>query len=201
LNSSVVPLSASPLSVNGEGEQAARGASIPPPSPFTERGARGGEVRKIRRTPQLTEPIPTGVSSSAPRRRDADATNALRVASASRRRGVLLEHKALYPYQQGGGEVGKIEGIGGKIVLSRCTLVSCPPLPRRGRGGTRSALQARDSPLPRGGRGAGGEGEKQRAPPTKVLSRLKPRLVSACQKESYASRQLAWYDGVPAVAL
>ena len=67
-----------------------------------------------------------------------------------------------------GGEVGEASEIAAafpQVDAKPCTLISCPPLLRRGRGGTRSALHARDSPLPRRVRGAGGEGEKQRARP------------------------------------
>jgi len=52
-----------------------------------------------------------------------------------------------------------------RVVGERCTLISLPPLPRRGRGRTRYAARARDSPLPRRGRGAGGEGKQQQARP------------------------------------
>ena len=73
-----------------------------------------------------------------------------------------------------------------------------PPLPRRGRGGTGSAAHALNSPLPRRGRGAGGEAKTADAPPTTVLSRLKPRLVLVVGGDADTTRQPERSVGVPA---
>ena len=64
-----------------------------------------------------------------------------------------------------GGEVGEASEIAGaspQVEAKPCTLISCPPLPRRGRGGNPQRVACTRLPSPTAWERGWGEGEKQR---------------------------------------